>query len=97
MAIIYNPTFKNPDSIHFKEIPLYGDNDTVEKYLEEMDLGSLVSFTSGGNRFSNDFGHTYNKYLSGVTYTDYWLNTGVTHEWRTEFGYLPIVETITTA
>lgn len=97
MAVVTNPTFKNTSggNAHFGEKPLRADATTAKKYLEETGLGTYSSFTSGDPVFSNNYGYVYQYYVSGGTYTDYWLNTGVTYDWRTEFGYYPVITSIT--
>ncbi len=97
MATVTNPTYKNTaeGNAFFGDAPLRADVTTATKYLEETGLGTYSSMTSGDNRVSNEYGHVYNYYISGETYTDYWLNTGLTYEWRTEFGYQPIILTLT--
>jgi len=98
MAIITNPTIKNLNDRNYQlgSLPLRSDITTATKYIQENSLGSYSSFTSDSdNRFSDDGGHAYNYYVSGVTYIDYWQNSGITSEWRTEFGYGSTIETIT--
>ena len=95
MATVNNPTIRNTND-EFGVLPLRADATSAQRYIEEESLGSYDSFTSNDdNRFSNDGGHTYNYYLSSVTYTDYWLNTGITYSWRTEYGYYPTIASIT--
>jgi hypothetical protein len=98
MAVVYNPTIKNSTDPErrFKELPIRADATSAQAYIEEKALGTYTSFTSNNdNRFANDGGHLYNYYISGETYTDYWLNTGVTYSWRTEFGYYATISGIT--
>jgi len=100
MATYTNPTIMNtnePNPRSFGLLPLRADATTATRYVEEMG-GTYSSFTSAlDNRFSDGGGHAYNYYVSGITTTDYWLNTGITYEWRTEFGYDPTIATITYA
>jgi len=77
------------------ELPLRGDETSAKKYLEEKDLGTFTSYETTDPRFSNDYGLSYNYYVSGQTYETYWGNTGITYEWKTEFGYYPIISSIT--
>lgn len=97
MAKIDNPKIKNmsfPEK-QFGELPLRADETTAKKFLEDKSLGTFDSFESTDPKFSNNYGSTYNYYLSGETTTEYWGNTGLTYEWITEFGYLPIITSIT--
>lgn len=97
MATITDPKFKNMNEKfnNFGELPLRADETTAKKYVEDNGLGTYNSFKADGNvRFSNDYGKTYNYYVSGLTYETYWGNSGITYEWRTEFGYDPIISSI---
>lgn len=94
MAEITNPKIKNFKE-KFGSLPIRADEISAKRFIEENNLGEYDSFVSkNDNRFSNDYGHLYNYYLSGQTYVDYWLNTGITYEWRTEFGYYPTINSI---
>lgn len=97
MAVVNNPTIKNTNNKNEQlgNLPLRADETTAKKYLEDTGLGTYSSFTSNDCTFSNDYGKTYNYYVSGETYTTYWQNTGITYEWRTEFGYYPTISSIT--
>lgn len=97
MATINNPTKLNRDDVssQLKELPLKSDVTTAKKYLEDNNLGTYVSFTSNDVRFSNEGSTAYNYYVSGLTYTTYWKNTGITYEWRTEYGYSSTINSIT--
>jgi len=94
---ITNPTIKNTNNRNEQLglLPLRADETSAKKYLEDNNLGTFASLTSNGEKFSNDYGGGYNYYVSGETYITYWLNTGITYEWRTEFGYYPTIESIT--
>jgi len=97
MATITDPTIMNTNDGYqvFRELPIRADATSAARYIEDKSLGTYGSFTSAmDNRFSDGGGHSYNYYISGATYTDYWLNTGITYEWRTEFGYDPTISTI---
>ena len=97
MAKIDNPKIKNmnfPEN-QLRELPLRADETTAKKYLEDNGLGTYSSFESSNPNFSNKYGNAYNYYLSGETTTEYWGNTGITYEWRTEFGYYPVITSIT--
>lgn len=98
MSTIDNPKFKikTPPENQFKELPLRADETTAKKFLEENELGELDNFESSKNKFSNDYGNLYNYYVSGDTYTNYWGITGYTYEWKTEFGYSPVITSIST-
>jgi len=97
MATVTNPTYKN-NVLGFRELgalPLRADATSAARYIEENGLGTYGSFTSNDdNKFSNDGGNRYQYYVSGVTYVDYWLNSGYSYEWRTEYGYYPTIATI---
>ena len=98
MAIINDPKTinRNDGNSQLWELPLKSDVTTAMKYVEENNLGTYSSFTSNENvRFSNDGSILYNYYISGATYTDYWENTGITYEWRTESGHDAIITSIT--
>ena len=95
MATITNPKFKNPNNKELGELPIRADETSAKKFITDQGLGTYSSFESAkDNRFSNEYAHSYNYYLSGETYTDYWLNSGLTYEWRTEFGYGPTIASI---
>lgn len=96
MATVTNPTIKNTNNRNEQlgTLPLRADATTAERYIQDMGLGTYSSFTSNGNIFSDSGSQLYNYYVSGETYTDYWLNTGITYEWRTESGYYPTIATI---
>lgn len=99
MATITNPTIMNTNNNNprsFGELPIRADATSAKRYIQDNGLGTYGSFTSAmDNRFSDSGGHSYNYYVSGVTTTDYWLNTGVTYAWKTEYGYGPTIATIT--
>lgn len=72
MTKINNPKIKNmnfPEKI-LGELPLKADDITARKFIEDNDLGTLVSFESSNPKFSNNHGTTYNYYVSGQTYTE---------------------------
>lgn len=94
MPEINNPKIKNKNQ-QFGYLPLRADDVSANKYLEEENLGNLVNYISTQNNFSNDYGQLYNYYISGETIETYWGNTGITYDWKTEFGYYPIISTIT--
>jgi hypothetical protein len=97
MSSILNPKIKNTNNGNepLGELPIRADEISATRYIEDKGLGSYDSFLSNNdNRFSNDGGQPYNYYVSGETYVDYWLNTGITYEWRTEFGYYPTIASI---
>jgi hypothetical protein len=95
MPEIKNPTIKNMSNPELGELPLRADDTSVERYFIDKNIDKSWSlYTVKPNRFSNDYGETYNYYISGETYTTYWQNSVTIYEWRTEFGYYPIVDTI---
>ena len=97
MATITNPVIKNTNDRmeQLGDLPIRADATSATKYIEDKGLGSYSSFVSADdNRFSNDYGHAYNYYISGETITDYWMITGHSYEWRTEFGYGPTIASI---
>jgi len=97
MATVTNPLIKNLNNMNYQmgDLPIRADATSAERYIQEKNLGTYSSFTSADdNRFSDGGGHAYNFYMSGVTTTDYWLNTGITYTWKTEFGYDATIGTI---
>ena len=97
MATINDPKIKNMNENYkgFGELPIRADETTAKKYVEDKNLGTYNSFkTDGKVLFSNDYGNAYNYYVSGLTYETYWGNSGISYEWRTGFGYDPIISSI---
>jgi len=98
MPTIINPTIMNTNDGNqvFRTLPIRADDTSAKRYIQDNELGTYNSFTSAmDNRFSDGGGHAYNFYMSGVTITEYWLNTGITYEWKTEYGYDATIGTIT--
>ena len=98
MSTITDPIIMNTNDGNqvFRTLPIRADATSAERYIQDNGLGTYGSFTSAmDNRFSDGGGHPYNYYVSGVTTTDYWLNTGVTYAWKTEYGYSATISTIT--
>ena len=97
MATVTDPVILNTNdgNAQLRELPLRADATSAQAYIEDKGLGSYSSFTSGEPRFSNEYGLAYQWYASGVTYQTFWGHTGLTYGWVTEFGYQPIITTIT--
>ena len=76
------------DFTTFYDIPLRADDASVNQFCTEHRY-TLSSYTQDQGRFSNDGARLYNCYVQ--------TTTGSTYGWKDEYGYAPVVTSITIA